>query len=244
MEQFLKVHSVESFGTNDGPGIRLVIFLQGCNIRCKYCQNADTIPLGGGELFSINDLLKKAFNMKSYFGTRGGVTVSGGEPLLQSKVLIPFFNALKREKIHTNIDTNGTIVTPDAKQLISELSDLVMFDIKNATPEGFKDLVSKNLFKQSEQMIALRENSQKPFWFRYVLIPGITDSPDHLHTIGEKYSNFKQIERFQILPYHKLGQYKWEMLGEKYQLTDTPENTPEQIETAKNILKNYFENVV
>lgn len=244
MDKKLKVHSIESFGTHDGPGVRMVVFLQGCNIKCLYCQNADTIPSKGGTEYSIDDLVKRAENMKGYFGKKGGVTVSGGEPLLQADALIPFFQKLKEKGIHTNIDTNGTLVNPHAEQMITEMSDLVMFDIKHATPEGFKSLVGRNLFSKSEKLIELREKSQKPFWFRYVLIPGYTDDPEYLHLIGNKYKEFKQIERFQILPYHKLGLYKWEELGEKYELHDTPENTEEQVEAAKEILRNYFENVV
>lgn len=244
MEHLFRVHSIESFGTNDGPGIRLVFFLQGCNIKCLYCQNADTIPYDGGEIYTLEELLNKAVNMKNYFGTLGGVTVSGGEPLLQSQSLVPFFEALKQEGIHTNIDTNGTIINSNSIRLISELADLVMFDIKNATADGFEKLVGKSLFQQSEKLISLREESNKPFWFRYVLLPGFTNAPEHLHIIGEKYGHFKNIKRFQVLPYHKLGIYKWELLGEKYQLEKTPENTEKQIEAAKDILKIYFENVV
>lgn len=244
MKNLLKVHSIESFGTNDGPGIRMVVFLQGCNIKCLYCQNADTIPCRGGMPYFPDELLKKALNMKSYFGKHGGITVSGGEPLLQSKALIPFFELLKQHEIHTNIDTNGTVVNENSTRLITDLADLVMFDIKNATPEDFETLVGKPLFHQSEKMIALREKSNKPYWFRYVLVPGFTDSPEHLHIIGKKYGRYKNLRRFQVLPYHKLGLYKWEMLGEKYQLEDTPENTTEQIESTKHILKKYFENVI
>lgn len=244
MTELLKVHSIESFGTNDGPGIRMVIFLQGCNIKCLYCQNADTIPCRGGMPYLPEELLKKALNMKSYFGQQGGVTVSGGEPLLQSKALIPFFELLKEHGINTNIDTNGTVINTYSLKLVSELADLVMFDIKNATSDGFIKLVGKPLFHQSEKMIALREESNKPFWVRYVLVPGFTDLPEHLHTIGKKYGKYKNIKRFQVLPYHKLGIYKWELLGEKYQLENTPENTTEQVESAKNILKEYFKNVI
>lgn len=243
-EKTLLVHSIESFGIHDGPGIRLVIFLQGCNIKCLYCQNPDTISLKSGNEIKIDSLVKRALNMKSYFGEDGGITVSGGEPLLQSETLIPFFLQLKKEGIHTNIDTNGTVVNKNSIKLIKELADLVMFDIKHATAEGFQKLVGKGLFKQSEKLIALREDSNKPFWFRYVLIPGYTDDPKYLKIIGEKYEKYKNIERFQVLPYHQLGIYKWEVMGERYLLEAIPENTKEQVEAAKNILKGYFKNVI
>lgn len=244
MKQVLKVHSIESFGTHDGPGIRLVIFLQGCNIKCLYCQNADTITSDGGTEFSIEELVKRAVNMRTYFGSDGGVTVSGGEPLLQSQAIMALFEALKAEGIHTNIDTNGTIVNTYSKQLITEISDLVMFDIKHATPNGFNRIAGKPLFELSYQMIKLREERKKPYWLRYVLVPGYTDNEDDLRMVGEKFGNAKFIKRFQILPYHKLGLYKWEALGEAYALNDTPENTPEQIERATSILNDYFPGLV
>lgn len=244
MAEQLKVHSIESFGTHEGPGIRMVIFLQGCNIKCLYCQNADTIPSEGGQLMDIATLVKKAVNLKSYFGTKGGVTVSGGEPLLQSKGLISLFEELKKEGIHTNIDTNGSIISQYSEKLIQETSDLVMFDVKHATPQGFKKVVGNNLHKQSFGLMKLREESNKPFWIRYVLIPGYTDSPEDLHTVGEILGAYKNLERFQILPYHKLGAHKWTALGEDYPLKTVKENTPEQIEKAKLILEQYFNNVV
>ncbi len=244
MKESLRVHSIESFGTHDGPGIRMVVFLQGCNLKCLYCQNADTIPFEGGTDYDIDELLKRASGMKGYFGANGGVTVSGGEPLLQSESLIPFFLKLKDLGIHTNIDTNGTVLTNASKKLVCDISDLVMFDIKHATPNGFKTLTGKALFSKSEKLIDLREKSKKTYWFRYVLVPGYTDHLYHLKCIGEKYKTYKYLERFQLLPYHKLGEYKWEALGEKYQLKNIPENTKDQIEQAKDILKNYFTNLV
>lgn len=244
MKKTLKVHSIESFGTHDGPGVRMVVFLQGCNIKCLYCQNADTIPVSDATEYTIDELVKRAFNMKGYFGTKGGVTVSGGEPLLQSEAIIPFFEELHKHGIHTNIDTNATVVNSASKLLISSLADLVMFDIKHATAEGFRKLAGKPLFECNEELINLREANNKPFWLRYVLVPGYTDKAEDLKSIGEKYGICQNIERFQLLPYHKLGVYKWEALGEKYQLDNTAENTEEQISAAKKILRNYFPNVV
>lgn len=244
MNNQLNVHSIESFGTHEGPGIRMVVFLQGCNIKCLYCQNADTIPIPGGSVYTVEELTKKAVNLKSYFAKKGGLTVSGGEPLLQSKALIEFFEALKGAGIHTNIDTNGTVVNSYSKQLISDTSDLVMFDIKHANALGYEKITGKRLFEKSEYMINLREKSGKPYWFRYVLVPGFTDFEDDLLSIGKRYGASKHLERFQILPYHKLGAYKWEALGEKYRLEGVAENTPAQIEKAKLILEGYFGEII
>ncbi|WP_321372463.1 pyruvate formate-lyase-activating protein [uncultured Draconibacterium sp.] len=243
-ENKLIVHSIESFGTHDGPGIRLVVFLQGCNLQCKYCQNADTIALKGGTPTEFESLVKRAGNMKTYFGDDGGVTVSGGEPMLQSKALIPFFEALKKEGIHSNIDTNGLIRTPEAQHLISDLSDLVMFDVKATTEEGFKSITGAKGLSRLLENIQLREQSQKPYWLRYVLVPDYTDSDESLKWLIETFSGNKYLEKFEILPYHKLGTYKWESLGMDYQLKDVKENTPEQIDRAFEMLKPHFKDVI
>ena len=243
-ENKLIVHSIESFGTHDGPGIRLVVFLQGCNLQCKYCQNADTITPKGGTPTEIESLVKRAGNMKTYFGDDGGVTVSGGEPMLQSKALIPFFEALKKEGIHTNIDTNGLIRTPEAKHLISELADLIMFDVKATTEEGFKTITGAKGLSRLLENIQLREQSKKPYWLRYVLVPGYTDSEEALNWLIKAFSGNTYLEKFEILPYHKLGTYKWESLGMDYQFKDVNENTPEQINRAFEMLKPHFKDVI
>uniref|UniRef100_UPI003217A550 pyruvate formate-lyase-activating protein n=1 Tax=uncultured Draconibacterium sp. TaxID=1573823 RepID=UPI003217A550 len=243
-ELILNVHSIESFGTHDGPGIRLVVFLQGCNIQCKYCQNADTIVMKGGTATEPESLVKRAVNMKTYFGEDGGVTVSGGEPMLQSKALIPFFQALKAEGIHSNIDTNGMIRTPEAQYLISELADLVMFDVKGTSEENFKSMVGAKGLGRLMENIDLREQSKKPYWLRYVLVPGYTDSCDSLNWLIDTFSGNKYLEKLEILPYHKLGTYKWESLGMEYQLKDVNENTPEQIDRAFEKLKPHFKEVI
>lgn len=244
MQEQLKVHSIESFGTHEGPGIRMVIFLQGCNIKCLYCQNADTIPNEGGQLIDVDELVTKAVNLKGYFGKKGGLTVSGGEPLLQSKALISLFLKLQEQGIHCNIDTNGTIINSHSEKLISEISDLVMFDVKHSNEKGFERMVGKNLHQQSFALMQLREKSNKPFWIRYVLVPGYTDTEEDLVEIGKILGSYKNLDRFQVLPYHKLGAHKWTVMGESYPLQDLAENTPEQIEKAKHILEKYFKTVV
>lgn len=240
----LIVHSIESFGTHDGPGLRLVVFLQGCNIKCKYCQNPDTIALKGGTVTGLYELVKRAKNMITYFDNEGGVTVSGGEPLLQSKSLISFFEALKAEGIHTNIDTNGTVRTKEAQHLIAELSDLIMFDVKSSTEEGFLSLVGSRGLKQLMANIELREKSQKPYWLRYVLVPGYTNDNASLQWLVDTFSTNKYLEKVEVLPYHKLGKHKWESLGMKYQLDEVEENTKEQLNTVSEFLTPHFKEVV
>lgn len=239
----LKIHSIETFGTQDGPGIRLVLFLQGCNIKCLYCHNPDTITLDGGTDYDIDDLVKRAENMKPYFGKTGGITVSGGEPLLQAKALLPFFKKLKEKGIHTNIDTNGTVLTSKALYLIDNYADLVMVDIKQVNEERYKAITGNSNYKKAFDIITHREQSNKPLWLRYVLLPEYTDLEEDLHKLGNTFTNFKQIELVEILPYHKLGIHKWKSLGWEYQLNDARENTPEEIEKAKVILEKYFDKV-
>lgn len=239
----LKVHSIESFGTHDGPGIRMVVFLQGCNLKCLYCHNPDTIPLQGGTEHDIRDLVHRAENMKTYFGKLGGVTVSGGEPLLQSKALIPFFKALKEKDIHTNVDTNGSVLTSATLELLDKYTDLIMVDIKHTNEQGYRKLTGAHGFDLAEKLIQHREISCKPAWLRYVLIPGYTDDPAELKKFGERFKDYQCVEKLEIQPYHHLGVHKWESMGEIYQLKDVPDNTPEQLEAARKILEPYFKEV-
>ncbi|WP_262494286.1 pyruvate formate-lyase-activating protein [Lutibacter agarilyticus] len=234
---------MESFGTHDGPGIRFVIFLQGCKLKCLYCHNPDTIETSGGTEYEVEELVKMAKRMKPYFRANGGVTVSGGEPLLQSKELIPFFKRLKEEGIHTNIDTNGRILNNSAKELLDEYADLVMLDIKHMTEDGYEALTGMRNKETTFNFAAYREASGKKMWLRYVLIPGITNKPELLHAMGEHFKEYKTIEKIEIQPYHKLGVHKWEALGWEYQLKDARENTQEEIEEAAAILSKYFKEV-
>ncbi len=239
----MRVHSIESFGTHDGPGIRMVIFLQGCKLKCLYCHNPDTIETSGGTEYEIEDLVQRALKMKSYFGENGGVTVSGGEPLLQAKELIPFFKRLKEEGIHTNIDTNGRLLNSYAKTLLDEYADLVMLDIKHMTEEGYLELTGVSCKETTFNFAKYREESGKKMWLRYVLIPEITGKPELLHALGNYFKDYQTIEKIEIQPYHTLGIHKWEALGWEYQLKDARENTPEELEAAAEILSKYFKEV-
>ncbi|MCH4552439.1 MULTISPECIES: pyruvate formate-lyase-activating protein [Aestuariibaculum] len=242
-DNILNVHSVESFGTHDGPGIRMVVFLQGCKLKCQYCHNPDTIDTHGGEEYHIEDLVQMALKVKPYFGKKGGVTVSGGEPLLQSKALIPFFKRLKEEGIHTNIDTNGRILNHFTEELLDSYADLVMLDIKHMTEEGFETLTGAKNKETTFNFAKHREASGKPMWLRYVLIPGITNKPELLQALGEYFQNYETIEKIELQPYHKLGIHKWEALGWEYPLMDARENTEEEINDAVQVLQNYFKEV-
>jgi pyruvate formate lyase activating enzyme len=221
----------------------MVVFLQGCNLKCKYCQNPDTIPIKDGSYVSIDELVSRAVNMRGYFGKNGGVTVSGGEPMLQSKAIVALFKELKKHKIHTNIDTNGTITTREAQFLISNLADLIMFDVKHVNPLGFMALTDARSFTNLLKNVQLREENKKTYWLRYVLIPGYTDSTDDLDRLIDLFSGNQYLKKLEILPYHKLGIHKWNMMNWEYQLKDVKENTPEQLERAYSRLQRHFEDI-
>ena len=221
----------------------MVVFLQGCKLKCLYCHNPDTIDTHGGQEYQIEELVQRAIKMKSYFGKKGGVTVSGGEPLLQAKNLIAFFKRLKEEGIHTNIDTNGRILNHPAIELLDNYTDLVMLDIKHMTEGGYQKITGVKNKETTFNFAQHREKSGKKMWLRYVLIPGITNKPELLHKLGKYFKNYKSIEKIELQPYHKLGVHKWEALGWKYELKDARENTTEELDEAVKILKTYFKKV-
>lgn len=221
----------------------MVVFLQGCKLKCLYCHNPDSINMSGGKEYHIETLVQMALKEKPYFGKKGGVTVSGGEPLLQSKELIPFFKRLKEEGINTNIDTNGRILNHFSQELMDDYADLVMLDIKHMTEEGYQYLTGMPNKDITFNFAQHREASRKKMWLRYVLIPEITNKPELLNAMGEYFKDYKTIEKIEIQPYHKLGIHKWESLGWEYQLKDARENTEEELQAAVDILKNYFKKV-
>ncbi len=233
---YAKIHSVESFGTVDGPGIRFVLFLQGCHLQCKYCHNRDTWDINGGQYKSIDEILEKIKKYKNYIMfSGGGVTVTGGEPLLQVKFLIELFKKLKEEKIHTCIDTSGMVnLTEDVKELL-RYTDLVLLDIKHIDEEKCKKLVGISNKRELEFARYLSENNIK-MWIRQVLVPGYTDEEKDLIKLKEFISTLKTVEKVQILPYHSMGKYKWEKLGIKYELQDVRDATQEDIQKAKKII--------
>ena len=239
---FLNVHSIESFGTIDGPGIRYVVFLQGCPFSCLYCANSDTMKYGEGKDHAIDEIVKKAVNAKSYFAYGGGVTVSGGEPCSQARALTKFFKELKKEGIHTALDTNGHIMNHRVEALL-EYTDLVLLDVKHIDSSMHEIVTGKSNEKTLAFADYLKKHN-KPMWLRYVLVPGLTDKPEHLHQLGKHFKNFENIEKLEIQPYHKLGVHKWEHLGKEYPLEGVSENTPLQLEEAKTIFEQYFDEVV
>lgn len=238
----LRVHSIETFGTHDGPGLRLVIFLQGCNIRCLYCHNPDLLERKGGKLMKRKELIELAEKQKEYFGDEGGVTVSGGEPTLQSKSLNKLFRSFNKRKIKTALDTNGTIISDEVKRLY-EKTDLLLLDVKHIDEKIHIKLTGASN-KNVLEMAKYREDSGKKMWIRYVLVPGWNDDEKYLRAFGEHFKEYKTIEKLEILPYHTLGVYKYKELGVKYKLSKVKPPTQELIENTRKILGEYFSEVV
>ena len=236
LKYYAKVHSTESFGTVDGPGIRFVLFLQGCHLQCKYCHNRDTWDMKGGEYKSADDILEKIKRYKNYMLlSGGGVTVTGGEPLLQVKFLIELFKRLKEEGIHTCIDTSGIVaITDDIKEVL-KYTDLVLLDIKHIDDEKCKKLVGVSNKRELEFAEYLSQNKIK-MWIRQVLVPGYTDDEQDLIKLKKFIKSLKTVEKVQILPYHSMGKYKWEKLGVKYELENVRDANDADVERAKKIL--------
>ena len=231
------VHSIESFGAADGPGVRFVIFLQGCHMRCKYCHNPDTWKTEGGDEFSADELIKRALRYKSYWKNGGGITVSGGEPLLQIDFLTELLKKAKENDINTAIDTAGQPFTREEPffSKFSELmkyTDLVMLDIKEINPERHKHIF-QDLFPLYQAMARYLSDINKPVWLRHVLVPTLSDFDEDLDKLSEFIKTLGNVERVDVLPYHSLGVFKWKNLGIKYELDDVCPPDAERIKNAE-----------
>ena len=231
-----RIHSFESLGAVDGPGIRFVVFMQGCSLKCKYCQNRDTWNLKGGTTYSSDEIVEKILRYKNYIMPNGGVTISGGEPLLQAKFLIELFTKLKKYNIHTCIDTSGSVVLTDEIKELINLTDLFLLDIKCINDEKAINLTGVSNKKELEFARYL-SNINKTMWIRQVLVPGYTDNEQDLIKLREFISTLKSVEKVEVLPYHDLGKFKWEQLGEVYPLENVRTANNDDVKRAKEILK-------
>lgn len=236
LRYYANVHSIESFGTVDGPGIRFVLFLQGCHLQCKYCHNRDTWDINGGEYKSVDEIVEKINRYKNYIiPSGGGVTVTGGEPLIQASFVLELFKKLKENGIHTCVDTSGMFALTDGIKEVLKYTDLVLLDIKHIDDEKCKELVGVSNKKELEFARYLSDNNIK-MWIRQVLVPGYTDDGQDLLKLKNFLSTLKTVEKIQILPYHNMGKYKWEKLGLEYPLEGVREANQEDIDIAKKIL--------
>lgn len=231
-----KVHSIETFGTVDGPGIRFVVFLQGCPLKCLYCHNRDTWEVNAGNETNVDDLVSEIKRYLPYIrSSNGGVTVSGGEPLLQAKFVTTLFKKLKDLNIHTCLDTAGSLpITQDIKNLLA-CTDLVLLDIKHINDEKAKTLTGLSNKNNLAFAKYLSEHSI-PVWIRQVLVPGYTDDENDLIELKKFISTLSNVEKIELLPYHDLGKFKWEKLGYKYPLDGVRTANNEDLIRAKNIL--------
>lgn len=232
------IHSFESFGTVDGPGIRFVIFMQGCPMRCLYCHNPDTQAFCGGKNYSANEVAKNVLRYKNYFSNGGGVTVSGGEPLAQIPFLIDLFTILKKSGIHTCIDTSGIVFNPNDTKKFDELLplvDLFLLDIKEINDDVHVKLTghsNKNILAFANYL----SEHNKPMWVRYVLVPSLTDDEKDMKELRAFLDTLSNVEKVEVLPYHTMGKVKYEKLGMDYPLKDTLPPTKESVARAKEIL--------
>ena len=235
-----RIHSTESFGSVDGPGVRFVVFLQGCRMRCQFCHNPDTWKMDGGEVKTADELLAQALRYKSYWKKGGGITVSGGEPLLQIDFLIDFFKKAKAKGINTTLDTSGNPFTRKEpffskfKELM-EVTDLVMLDIKQINEEQHKILTGWTKTNILDMARYLSEIN-KPMWIRHVLVPGGSDNDEQLKKLDQFIKSLNNVDRVEVLPYHSLGEYKWEELGMDYPLKGVDPPTKDRIENANKLL--------
>lgn len=236
-----RIHSIESFGSADGPGVRYIIFLQGCRMRCKYCHNPDTWASQKYESQTSEEVLKKALRYKTYWGKNGGITVSGGEALLQIDFLIDLFQRAKEKGVHTTLDTSGNPFTREGEffekfQKLMEVTDLFMLDIKHIDSASHKDLTGQPNENILDMARYLSEN-KKDMWIRHVLVPGYTDSEEQLKALQAFIKTLDTVKRVEVLPYHTLGVFKWKELNIPYGLEGVPTPNQEQIDLANKILE-------
>lgn len=234
------IHSIETCGTVDGPGIRYVLFLEGCLLRCQFCHNPDTWGIGTGNEVTVEEIVEDIKRYKPFFKNNGGLTVTGGEPLLQIDFLIELFKACKNIGVHTTIDSSGGCYhkSPVFLEKLEELfkvTDLVMLDLKHIDKEKHKNLTGKSN-EHILEFAQLLSEKKIPVWIRHVLVPTITNNEEDLKALREFINTLSNVEKVEILPYHRLGVYKWKALGLEYPLEHIKEPTQEEIQIAKSIL--------
>ena len=233
------IHSTESFGTVDGPGVRFVVFFQGCPLRCLYCHNPDTWKFSGGREVTAEELLSEYDSYKEFLKS-GGITATGGEPLAQPEFLTELFSLAKKRGIHTCLDTSGAVFNPESHEKIDEVikyTDLVMLDIKHIDSAEHKKLTGMG----NEHILAFAEylrDRNIPLWVRHVVVPGITNGEDELFRLGEYLSRLTNLKALDVLPYHDMGKVKYKNLGIPYPLEDTPLLDKEEAVKARDIIMN------
>ena len=236
------VHSIETFGSVDGPGIRFVVFMQGCRLRCAFCHNPDTWSMGGGIPYTPTELIEQAADYQAYWGDEGGITISGGEPLLQIDFILELFKLAKEKGIHTAIDSCGGPFTREEPFFsvydeLMQYTDLVLMDIKHINNEFHKKYTmaeNTNILEMARDLA----NREIPMWIRHVLVPEHSDFDEDLEALSDFIQSLgSAVKNVEILPYHELGVYKYEELGIPYRLEGIEPPTPDRVENANRILK-------
>lgn len=237
------VHSTESFGSVDGPGVRFVVFMQGCHMRCQYCHNPDTWDLVNPAATerTAEDVLNEALRFRMFWGKEGGITVSGGEATIQIDFLIALFTLAKEKGIHTTLDTCALTFRSTERYLekynrLMEVTDLVLLDIKEINPDQHR-IVTGHSNKTILECARYLSDIGKPVWIRHVLVPGLTDRDEDLVELGKFVKTLNNVERFEVLPYHNLGEFKWRELGRPYPLEGTKPPTRARVENAKTLME-------
>lgn len=229
-----RIHSWETMGLVDGPGIRTVVFMQGCRLRCKYCHNPDTWSCEGGTLTSPEEIVRKLLRFVPYYGTNGGVTFSGGEPLMQADFLAEALTLCRSNGINTCIDTAG-VGTGSYREILKN-TDLVLYDVKHYTREGYRNITGQEI-DETLSFLDTVQNMGVPLWIRHVVVPGLTDSDEHLRGLHEYIGTLRGVKRVELLPYHVLGVHKYRTMGIPYPLEGIPPMEPEKL-TAWQALMN------
>lgn len=235
------IHQLESFGSVDGPGVRFIIFFSGCPLRCKYCHNPDTWDMTKGKLYTADELLNEALSCKAYWGAKGGITVSGGEPLMQLDFLLELFTKAKEKGVNTCIDTAGGPFTKEGDwfekfKKLMEVTDILLMDIKHIDEKEHIKLTGRT-GKNIIEMFRYLDEIKKPIWIRHVLVPGITDNDEYLLRTRDFIRTLSNVQRVEILPYHGLGAMKYKDIGIDYVLKDTESPSAERVANAKKILE-------
>lgn len=232
-----RIHSIETFGTVDGPGIRFVLFMQGCALQCRFCHNPDTWDTSGGRQVTVDEILQEIEPYLPYYrASGGGITVTGGEPTLQAPFVAELFKACKeRYGLHTALDSSGFCEPSHAAELMRH-TDLVLLDLKQMNRDKHQWLTTQ----PNERIIAFAQwlsVRKQPMWIRHVLIPGVTDHAADLQALGEFVGKLASVEKLELLPYHRMGVYKWQQLGREYTLNDVQAPTEREVARAKGIIE-------
>mgnify|MGYP000439325195 CR=1 FL=1 len=224
------IETVETCGAVDGPGLRYVVFTAGCPLRCQYCHNPETQGKPKGKLTTAGGVLADVLRYKGFL-RRGGLTVSGGEPMMQPAFVHAIFKGAKEAGIHTALDTSGFLGARASDEFLDQV-DLVLLDIKSGLPETYKDVTGVQLAPTLEFARRLDERGNK-MWIRFVLVPGLTDGEENIRRVAKFVASLNHVDRVEILPFHKMGEAKYAKAGIAYQLADTPSPTPEEVERAR-----------